>query len=241
MADIDLSLQSTHAKGSLDRLVLGLNQYWFFAFGILFGLYAGLPFLAPVFMNRGWESSGKIIYLIYSFLCHQLPERSLFLFGPKTMYSLTEIQASWHNTLNPLVLRQFNGDPTLGWKVAWSDRMIAMYGSILLFALFWWPLRHRVKPLSWWGFLILLLPMALDGTAHLISDIWGVEQGFRQTNLWLQAVTLNSFPGNFYEGNVLGSFNSWMRWLSGLLFGLGIVWFGFPYLNEAFLPRQSHS
>jgi hypothetical protein len=30
-------------------------------------------------------------------------------------------------TDNPLVLRQFVSSPELGWKVAWSDRMISLY------------------------------------------------------------------------------------------------------------------
>lgn len=112
--------------------------------------------------------------------------------------------------------------------------MVAMYTSILFFGLLWWPLRRRIRPLGWWGFLLLLLPMAVDGITHFISDLWGIEQGFRQTNLWLAELTNYVFPESFYVGNALGSFNSWMRWLSGLLFGLGIVWFGFPYLDEAF-------
>jgi len=31
-------------------------------------------------MNIGWDKAGKAIYFIYSFFCHQLPERSFFLF-----------------------------------------------------------------------------------------------------------------------------------------------------------------
>jgi hypothetical protein len=38
----------------------------------------------------------------------------------------------------------------------------------------------------------------------------------------------------FYAGDAWGSFNAWIRLITGVLFGLGIVWFGFPYLSEAF-------
>lgn len=75
--------------------------------------------------------------------------------------------------------------------------------------------------------------MALDGTTHFISDLAGIEQGFRQSNQWLAVLTSHALPTIFYVGNASGSFNSWMRWISGLLFGLGVVWFGFPYLLEA--------
>jgi hypothetical protein len=33
-------------------------------------------------------------------------------------------------------------------------------------------------------------------------------------------------------GNALGSFNSWMRLITGPLASLGIVWFVFPYLFQ---------
>ena len=82
--------------------------------------------------------------------------------------------------------------------------------------------------------IILLLPMALDGTTHLISDFAGIGQGFRDSNAWLASLTNNAFHPLFYAGDALGSFNSWMRLLTGVLFGLGIVWFGFPYLNTYF-------
>ena len=208
-------------------------------FVIIYGLYVGLPFLAPVFMNWGWEGAGRGIYLLYSFFCHQLPERSLFLFGQQTMYPLNDVQSVWENSNNPLVLRQFIGNPAMGWKVAWSDRMISMYTSILFFGVSWWLFRDRIRPLTWWGLLLLLLPMAIDGTTHFISDLWGIEQGFRQNNVWLAEQTDHVLSDSFYIGNALGSFNSWMRWITGVLFGLGIVWFGFPYVDKAFSTIES--
>jgi uncharacterized membrane protein len=109
-----------------------------------------------------------------------------------------------------------------------------MYTSILIFGGFWWLLRRKLKPLPWWGLIILLLPMAVDGTSHLISDFAGIGQGFRDSNVWLASLTNNAFSSRFYAGDGLGSFNSWMRLFTGVLFGLGIVWFSFPYLNKSF-------
>jgi hypothetical protein len=77
------------------RILYFINRYWILLFGLIFGAYVWLPFAAPVLMHWGWTAAGKAIYFIYSFLCHQLPERSFFLFGPKSMYSLGEIQGSW--------------------------------------------------------------------------------------------------------------------------------------------------
>ena len=76
--------------------------------------------------------------------------------------------------------------------------------------------------------------MALDGSTHFISDLSGIGSGFRDSNLWLAALTNNTFSASFYAGDALGSFNSWMRLISGLLFALGFVWFLFPYIQSSF-------
>jgi len=97
-----------------------LARHWIVLFAISYGVFVGLPFLAPVFMQVGWRGAGIAIYSLYSLLCHQLPERSFFLFGPQFTYPLATIQAAWQNTNNLLVLRQFIGNSGMGWKVAWS-------------------------------------------------------------------------------------------------------------------------
>jgi len=218
----------------MEQWLYHFSRRWILAFGLVLGIYVGLPFLAPILMKLGWESPARVIYLIYSFLCHQLPQRSYFLFGSKVTYSLPEVQAAWQNTFNPLVLRQFIGNPEMGWKVAWSDRMVSMFTSLWLFGLMWWPLRRWLKPLPWWGLVLFLLPMFVDGTSHFISDLLGIGQGFRDSNIWLATLTKGAFSPGFYAGDAWGSFNSLMRLLTGILFGLGIVWFGLPYLDEVF-------
>lgn len=215
----------------LEWLADHLSRRWILVFGLVTGIFVGLPFLAPVFMKLGWETPARMIYFIYSLLCHQLPQRSYFLFGAKMTYSLPEIQSAWKNTTDIMVLRQFVGNPELGWKVAWSDRMVSMFTSIWLFGLAWWPLRRWIKPLPWWGLVLFLLPMAVDGTSHLLSDLAGIGQGFRDSNAWLATLTGYALPAGFYAGDAWGSFNSLMRLLTGVLFGLGIVWFGLPYIE----------
>ncbi len=216
------------------RALSRLSRNWLLAFSIAYGLFVGVPFLAPVFMNLGWDTSAHAIYTFYSLFCHQMPQRSFFLYGQETMYSLQEIQANWVTTFHPLELRQYIGSDSMGWKVAWSDRMVSMYTSILIFSWIWYPLRRRLKDLPLWGFILLILPMAVDGSSHFISDFAGIGQGFRDSNAWLAVLTGNSFEANFYAGDALGSFNSWMRLLTGTLFGLGLVWFGFPHIHEVF-------
>ncbi len=219
-------------------MVKYLQRYWIIPLSILLGLYAGTPFLAPVFMHIGWTSAAKVIYFIYSWLCHQLPERSFFLFGSRFTYSLAEVQNAWQNTISPVILRQFIGNPELGWKVAWSDRMVSMVTSLWFFGLVWWMVRRRVKPLPWWGLVLFLLPMAVDGTSHFFSDLAGIGRGFRDVNIWLAVLTRHSFQASFYAGDAWGSFNSLIRLLTGILFGVGIVWYTYPYMDKIFIPRN---
>ena len=223
------------------RLGQFLGRHWFFVFSLVLGLYVGLPFLAPVFMHLGWDGPGKAIYWVYSWLCHQFPQRSFFLFGPQFTYSLAEVQNAWQNTNDPVLLRQFIGSPAFGWKVAWSDRMVSMYMSTWLLGMLWRPLRRKLKPLPWWGLVLFLLPMAVDGVSHFFSDLPGLGEGFRYTNTWLATLTQQAFPVSFYVGEAWGSFNSLARLATGVFFGIGVVWFGFPFMDMAFSQQAPPS
>ncbi len=210
-----------------------VDLHWFEVFLVVFGLWVWLPWVAPIAMHLGWDGLGRAIYLVYAFFCHQLPERSFFLFGPKPMYSLAEVESAWRTTINPFVLRRFIGTSAMGWKLGWSDRMVSFYTSVWLFAVLWWPFRNKVKPLSFWGFALLLSPMVLDGATHAVSDLAGIGQGFRDSNAWLVSLTGSALPAWFYAGDALGSFNSTMRLVTGVLAGLGIAWLALPFIYHA--------
>jgi uncharacterized membrane protein len=219
---------------TLNRGIYKVSRGWFPWFIVISGLFVGLPWLSPVFMRLGLEKPANVIYFVYSFLCHQLPQRSFFLFGPQASYPLEQIQNAWQNTVDPLVLRQFIGNVEVGYKVAWSDRMVSLYTSIPIFALLCWQRRRVIRPLSIVGVALLALPMVIDGLSHVLSDISGIGQGFRDTNAWLSQLTGASFSEAFYLGDALGSFNSWMRLITGTLFGAAIVFFSFPSIQSSF-------
>jgi uncharacterized membrane protein len=229
-----MSLAAVPVSATHQERTRWLSRHWFHAFILLWGTFVAVPWLAPVLMRLGWVEPARLIYFAYSFVCHQLPERSWFLFGRSASYPLAVIQGAWRNTVDPLVLRQFIGNPTMGYKVAWSDRMVSMYTSIPLAALIWWSLRRKMRPMSVLAFVLLALPMALDGGTHMLSDFAAFGMGFRDTNVWLAALTHNALPAWFYAGDALGSFNSWMRLITGTLFGLGAAWFVMPYLQDVF-------
>jgi uncharacterized membrane protein len=216
-----------------ERFVYWLSRHWLLAFNLVWGAFVIAPWLAPILMKVGATGPANAVYFVYQFFCHQLPQRSFFLFGSQPMYSLSEIGAVWPSS-DPNVLRQFVGDAAFGWKVAYSDRMVSMYTAFWFASMAFALIRHRLRPLPLWGYFLMIVPMAIDGASHFISDLAGIGQGFRDTNQWLVELTGGSLPASFYAGDALGSFNSWLRLITGALFGAASVWLAFPYLEAAF-------
>jgi uncharacterized membrane protein len=214
-----MSRQPAKVRGSLaSKLVLDRLAHWisrnsFFLLLMFFIVLVALPWFAPLFMKWGWDAAGHAIYRIYSLLCHQLPQRSFFLFGPQVSYSLEQLKEVGVNTFDMLELRSFIGTPAMGYKVAWSDRMVSLYSSLPLAGLMFKALRKRTPRLPFWGLILLTLPMVIDGASHFVSDIAGIGQGFRAANSWLVSLTGGIFSDSFYAGAAMGSFNSWMRFL----------------------------
>src|SRR4030066_13132 len=93
-----------------------------------------------------------------------------------------------------MLRRQFTGTADMGWKVAWSDRMVSMYTSLWLTMTLGWMLRRPLPTLPLWGLALLAIPMVVDGSSHLISDVAGIGRGFRDSNLWLAALPANRPP-----------------------------------------------
>ena len=236
MGEIDQHPLNPDVRLQIVRATYWFTKHWLSAFIIIFGLYNTLPFLAPVMMRFEWSSFGNIIYDLYSTQCHQMAQRSFFLFGEQPMYDSNELPLTLTGNLSSdtLALRNFRGNETLGWKVAWSDRMVYMYGGLWVFSvLYSVAARTRLaKPISIWLFIALLLPLALDGTTHLLSDINGLTSGFRYDNRWLAAMTNDRLPAAFYQGDALGSFNSLIRFITGVLFAVGIGGLLLPFLDQ---------
>lgn len=240
------SANLTAAQISTGRIASWINRWfenhWLLTFNAGWGIFVTLPWLAPLAMAAGLTWLGNAIYFIYSFFCHQLPERSWFLFGPQFSYTQAQIAETWGRPLasisNELVRRQFIGTMELGWKVAWSDRMVSMYTSIFLFGLIYAWLRERgltLKGIPWWVLGLLIVPMGLDGTTHLINDALRLD--FRQTNEWAVFLTNGIFSPDFYAGDMFGSLNSALRFITGVLFGFGIVAFLWPLMDNEFSPK----
>jgi uncharacterized membrane protein len=65
----------------LDRCTLWLSVHWLGLFNTLAGLYVGLPVVAPGLDWLGLSGMAEMIYSVYGYLCHQLPQRSFFVVG----------------------------------------------------------------------------------------------------------------------------------------------------------------
>jgi uncharacterized membrane protein len=243
--NIDMVGKSVAATGleldveaRLQRAILEFSRHWLAWINLLWGILIGLPWLAPVMMHLGTTRWARAIYAFYGLLCHQLANRSFFLFGPKWMYSYNALLIYAADAYTVPGLRAFIGNPELGYKVAWSDRMVSLYGGIFLGGIIFALLRRRLKLFKWVIPLLMIVPIVIDGGTHMISDLSGIGSGFRYNNAWLAYLTRNSFPPGFYVGNELGSFNSWMRLITGSLAGLAITWLVYPLLDSAFRDTQ---
>ena len=210
--------RTAQVAAAVDRLVASLARHWLAAFNAVVAIFIALPFLAPTLLHLAATAdcvactrAGRLIYTIYSPTCHQLPERSFFLFGPQTTYSVTQLEAIGAlppgMTIWQRELLRFIGTPEIGFKVAFCERDVAIYVSILLSGLLFGLLRGRLRPadrplpkLPLWGYALLLVPLAIDGGMQLI--------GWRES----------TWPS---------------RLITGALFGAATVWLAYPYVQDA--------
>jgi uncharacterized membrane protein len=81
---------SPAARSRRHRLAAGLADWlgraWRPLFALALALFVGLPVLAPLLAAAGFDHLALTIYGLYRLTCHQLPERSYFLFGHPLAY-----------------------------------------------------------------------------------------------------------------------------------------------------------
>ncbi len=151
-----------------DKAVLQVATHWLALVNLFWALYVGLPVLAPVAMDAGWELPAKAIYLVYRPLCHQRPDRSYFLGGPQAVYSSDELAAAG---VEVQPLSRDIGNERVGWKMAFCQRDVAIYGAILVAGLAYSVLRrwrgNWTMPFRY--YLVFVVPMGLDGLLQLFG------------------------------------------------------------------------
>ena len=70
----------------LDRSLRAVVRHWLLILNGIAVLYAALPWIAPLLQQAGFRRAGRLIFALYSGLCHQLPERSFFVDGYQVCY-----------------------------------------------------------------------------------------------------------------------------------------------------------
>jgi uncharacterized membrane protein len=183
-----------------DKIIYKLAKHWLALINLFWALYVVLPFLAPILMNADGVVPAKVIYTLYRTACHQRPERSYFIGGPELTYSSEDLAAAGVD-VDPFA--RDIGNKQVGWKVAFCERDVAIYGTIFVAGLVYGLVRRRM--LGWRMrfriFLLFLIPMGIDG----VLQLFGLHE-----STWL------------------------LRTITGVIFGVGAVFFAYPYLEEGF-------
>ncbi len=204
-----------------DKISYWLSLRYMLLFNLALLLYVGLPFLAPISLKAGFTAPAKVIYTIYSPLCHQLAFRSWYLFGeqpfyPRELAGLNNIETYediiGNDNIDLFDARKFVGNDNLGYKVALCQRDVSIYGAILLFGLLFSVTGRKIKPLKWYLWIAIgLIPIGLDGFSQLPGLAFDVLPA------WIPV----------RESTPL------LRTITGLLFGITTAWYIYPLIEEA--------
>ena len=225
--DYQKKVQRGNEITKTDRFTLMLSENYIYFLNLLLLIYVGLPFLAPILEKNNMDGAAKIIYTIYSPVCHQLAYRSWFLFGEQPYYprELAQIEGvktyeavTGADPANLLAGRQFIGNQALGFKVAICERDVAIYGAMLLFGILFMLTGRKIKAIPWYVWVGLgMIPMGIDGGSQLFS----FAQGYFP--VWVPV----------RESTPL------LRTLTGALFGITTTWYVLPIIEESM--RESRS
>jgi uncharacterized membrane protein len=217
-------LERGHTLSAADRISNFFSRHYLAAANLFLLLYVGLPFLSPILLETGHPTAASAIYKMYYLLCHQLPYRSWFLFGEQAYYprelagihGVITFEAITNSTnVDPLTTRGFTGNEVTGYKVALCERCLAMYGFMLLFGLFFWATRRKLRSIPFFVWIAIgIVPIGLDGFSQLPSLMGSALD-------WLP-----KFLVPIRESTPL------LRTLTGGLFGWMTAWYLFPLLEE---------
>jgi uncharacterized membrane protein len=225
--DYQARLKRGQSISGADRAVFWVSRHYLAILNFVMLLYVGLPFLAPTLMKSGLTVPARVLYTLYSPLCHQFGFRSFFLYGEQAYYPLEEAGVNvidfeaatgitgLHNPndLSRLQARQFVGNETVGYKVALCERDVAIYGAILFYGLLFALMRRRFPQLHWSLWILLGLgPVGLDGFSQLFSQFD-----------WRPLATLLPYRES----------TPFLRVLTGFMFGFFTAWFAYPNIEES--------
>ena len=210
-----------------DKAMHWISRHYLAILNLVMLLYVGLPVLAPALMKGGATAPARVIYTIYSPLCHQFGFRSFFLYGEQAYYPLEEagvnvvdfetatgiLHLHDPNDYSRWEARRYVGDETVGYKVALCERDVAIYASILFFGLLFGLTGRRFPQLHWSIWILLGLgPIGLDGFSQLFSQFD-----------WQALAEILPYRES----------TPFLRVLTGSMFGFFTAWFAYPNIEES--------
>ena len=151
-------------------------RHWLLAVNGTLAVFLVCAVAAPFFAAMGWSALAEPLYAVYHFTCHQWAFRSFFVFGPQPLAVYSQQQLADLGT-DPYT---FIGNASLGWKMAFCERDLAIYVGLLAVGLLY-ARRRDVEPAGFLLYAVLILPMAVDGFTQLF--------GWRESTWELRVVT----------------------------------------------------
>lgn len=224
----------------LNRFVLRLSRNWLKVVLAFLITYSTLPVIAPTLMRLGLEGPARVLYTMYSPMCHQFAFRSIFLYGEQPFYPR-------YNTGSPLIpfetfveqLPEFAPDRVLPFPYGAVGNIYAFTGG-------YQGASREFLGNPQMGYKMTLcardigIYWALTAGA-LIYSLPKVRRRLRPVPIWiyvLLGITPIALDG---VSQLLGypPFNLWppretlpgFRVLTGVTFGLMNAWLGLPYLE----------
>ncbi len=174
--------------GTFDRYIISFGSFairhWLTIINAALAAFVALIVLAPFLVSTGDPALASVASALmagYHATCHQLPERSLFIFGH---------------------------------QMTVCSRCFAIYVSFLAGGLLFYFVRNRLKPFHIFYYILMCVPMGIDGTAQLfgIPLPRGIGPGLQL--IW----TIES--------------TNEIRVITGAIFGLGSALFVMPYMQK---------
>jgi uncharacterized membrane protein len=174
--------------GTYDRYIISFGSFiikhWLIITNVALFIFIVPILLTPYLMSTGDPTLVAIagaFMTAYHPTCHQMPERSLFIFGH---------------------------------QMTVCSRCFAIYVSFLAGGLLFYFIKNRLKPFHIFYYVLLCMPMAIDGTAQLFGV--PLPRGM-SPDMQLVWTTLSTNE---------------MRVVTGAIFGLGSALFVMPYMQQ---------
>ncbi len=202
-----------------------------------------------LWLSKHWLATFNLFFLIYV----GLPFLAPILLANGYTDAANAIYTFYRAACHQLPSRSYF---IMGEQVAFCQRDVAIYGSLLLGGLVFGLVHYRLKPLQLRYYVFFLVPIAIDGGMQLASEL--LRSGIQIITLWIIGLIalgitmaiLNSQRyltwhnifffvwgplALIYLSRYPDYLSDWqLRTLTGFIFSFGTIWFVYPYLEDAF-------